>query len=187
MKLAYSALALAAFAVAAPAQAATAVVAGDTTGSPTYNRTLSGSPPTILSAVGTAVAYDVVSFSVGTGGSYSFNLDSLVFDPFLTLYSGSFDPSNPLANALIADDDAGPGSNSAFSFNLASGVSYFAVATGFGNSDFGAYTLTITGPGDILIGAGAVPEPGTWALLILGFGMTGAAMRRRTKMSVSYS
>lgn len=28
--------------------------------------------------------------------------------------------------------------------------------------------------------AGAVPEPTTWALLIVGFGMTGLAMRRRT-------
>ena len=25
----------------------------------------------------------------------------------------------------------------------------------------------------------SVPEPGTWALLITGFGLTGAAMRRR--------
>ena len=28
-------------------------------------------------------------------------------------------------------------------------------------------------------GGGAVPEPGTWALLILGFGLAGAALRRR--------
>ena len=27
------------------------------------------------------------------------------------------------------------------------------------------------------VGAGAVPEPGTWALLILGFGAIGGAMR----------
>lgn len=35
--------------------------------------------------------------------------------------------------------------------------------------------------------AGAVPEPSAWALLILGFGLTGAAMRRRTKTSVSFA
>ena len=38
---------------------------------------------------------------------------------------------------------------------------------------------------------GAVPEPATWALMILGFGFAGAAMRRRnsqqTKMQVTYA
>lgn len=35
--------------------------------------------------------------------------------------------------------------------------------------------------------AGAVPEPGTWALLILGFGAVGGAMRRRVRTSVAYA
>lgn len=46
-------------------------------------------------------------------------------------------------------------------------------------SDFGTHsgfggTLTIT---DI----GAAPEPGTWAMLILGFGIAGTALRRRRR------
>lgn len=41
-----------------------------------------------------------------------------------------------------------------------------------GNSDsLGGYVDTIT--------LAAVPEPATWAMLILGFGMTGAALRRK--------
>ncbi len=37
-------------------------------------------------------------------------------------------------------------------------------------------------------GPGAIPEPGTWALLILGFGAIGAAMRRRqTSATVSFA
>ena len=45
-----------------------------------------------------------------------------------------------------------------------------------------AGVLVISGVG------GAVPEPATWALLILGFGLTGAAMRRRTSsVAVSYA
>jgi len=43
---------------------------------------------------------------------------------------------------------------------------------------------------DAVFGAGAggaVPEPSTWALLILGFGLTGAAMRRRGSVSVHYA
>ncbi len=34
---------------------------------------------------------------------------------------------------------------------------------------------------------GAVPEPATWAMLILGFGMVGGAMRRRRTMGMSPS
>lgn len=37
-------------------------------------------------------------------------------------------------------------------------------------------------------GAAAVPEPATWALMLLGFGMTGFAMRKRSavRTAVSY-
>ena len=39
----------------------------------------------------------------------------------------------------------------------------------------GSAVLASAAPG------GAVPEPATWALLVAGFGLTGAAIRRRTK------
>lgn len=35
-----------------------------------------------------------------------------------------------------------------------------------------------------LLGA-AVPEPSTWAMMIVGFGMAGAAMRRRCGQTVT--
>jgi hypothetical protein len=34
---------------------------------------------------------------------------------------------------------------------------------------------------------GAVPEPGTWALMLAGFGLTGAAMRRRRNLAAKAS
>ena len=34
---------------------------------------------------------------------------------------------------------------------------------------------------------GAIPEPATWAMLIMGFGLVGSAARRRTKIRVAYS
>ena len=51
--------------------------------------------------------------------------------------------------------------------------------------DAGTYTLTIMGDnrstgslgGTVTINA--VPEPGTWAMMLLGFGVAGVAMRRR--------
>ena len=36
-------------------------------------------------------------------------------------------------------------------------------------------------------GAGPVPEPGTWAMMIAGFGAVGFAMRRRQKVAVSFA
>lgn len=33
----------------------------------------------------------------------------------------------------------------------------------------------------------SVPEPATWAMMIIGFGLIGSAMRRRVRQSVSYS
>lgn len=34
---------------------------------------------------------------------------------------------------------------------------------------------------------GAVPEPASWAMMIAGFGLAGAALRRRQRVSVSYA
>jgi hypothetical protein len=53
--------------------------------------------------------------------------------------------------------------------------------------DTGTYTLTIEGTrgttgsygGNVAFQAGAVPEPATWALMLLGFGAVGWQIRRR--------
>jgi PEP-CTERM motif len=173
--------------VATPAFAGTTVFNGDTTAGPTYNRPLSGRPPTGLSAVGTAVRYVVTPFTVSVSGNYNF-LNSSVHDSFLGVHSNAFSPANGLLNALAYDDDAGPGSDSAITaLGLLAGVSYFAVSSGFANTDFGRFTLTIDGPGNIIGGGagGGVPEPATWAMLIFGFAGVGAALRRRRSGSVS--
>jgi len=49
----------------------------------------------------------------------------------------------------------------------------FALTQYMGN---GQYTLTISGGND----TGAVPEPATWAMMVGGFGLMGAALRRRS-------
>jgi hypothetical protein len=36
-------------------------------------------------------------------------------------------------------------------------------------------------------GLSAVPEPATWAMMILGFGLVGGVMRRRQRQTVRYA
>ena len=183
-----SALALCVGLAAVPAQAAEFI--GDTTGGPTFNR-----PSSLTTLTGAAInpAYEVTAFTVDAAGSFNFALNSNTagYNPYFLLYQNSFDPSDQLTNLLALNDDKPFSFNSALSFGLDVGTSYFAVATGFLNDDFGAYTLTIDGPGNVIAaGPGAVPEPATWAMLILGFGLIGGALRRRkanVRTSVSYA
>lgn len=175
---------LVAISFASPAVAA--VFTGDTTGGQTYNRPLSGIPPVSLSGVGTAVRFVVTPFTVTASGGYDF-LNSTGYDSYLGVHRDSFNPLTPLVNAVGYSDDFN-GLNGGFSgLGLLTGVNYFAVSSGFDNTDFGAFTLTITGPGNVIGGSttGAVPEPASWALLIAGFGLTGAAMRRRRQVAAT--
>ena len=52
----------------------------------------------------------------------------------------------------------------------------------FGEAGADEITLNRNGfSNSILIGGGAVPEPSTWAMMLLGFGAVGYAIRRRRK------
>ncbi len=149
---------------------------GDTTGGPTYNRVLTGNPPTGLSGVGTAVAYEVVPMYVNIGASVSFDITAAAagYDTFMTLYVNSFNPGSALTNAVIADDDAGTGSNSFFTTNLTAATQYYVVVSGFDNADFGTYTLQMSSTSaDITVGV--IPAPSALAML----GLTGLVARRR--------
>lgn len=54
---------------------------------------------------------------------------------------------------------------------------YEGGAQGLGDEGWGVSNLRVTGP------TGAVPEPATWAMLIAGFGLIGASLRRRRSMA----
>jgi hypothetical protein len=49
------------------------------------------------------------------------------------------------------------------------------------------YSFAVTGADVALFDASllGVPEPASWAMLIAGFGLTGAAMRRRRRATVA--
>lgn len=178
--------ALAFMSSAAPAE----VFFGDTTGGPTWNRPLSGNPPTDLSAVGTDTPYEVIEFTVTADGLYDFLNVADGWDNFLFLYETAFDPLDQFTNVIIGNDDFPSIGISGFDdVSLVTGITYLAVTTGFDNDDFGAYTLTITGPGEVLPPdtGPSVPEPTTWAMLVAGLGAVGYAMRRQRRATVSFA
>ena len=173
LKLALVAAAAALFA-ALPAQAVD--YTGDTTGADTWNRPLSGNPPTLLSGLANATPYSVQPITVDTDGGYSFLSVADGWDNYLFLYAGAFDPAAPLANAVIGNDDfPNVGASGFDGVALSTGTTYFVVTTGFSNTDFGAFSNSISGPGNVAL----VPEPGSALLAALGLAAVGLRIRRR--------
>jgi hypothetical protein len=139
--------------LAMPVQAGILTFTGTTTGASTFNRLLEDlSAP---SAVGTDVAYSTLNFRVTVNGTYTF-LSTGTFDNFTFLYKNSFDPNSPLTNAVVGNDDLLGLTTAGFAADLIAGIDYIFVTTGFGNTDFGAFSDTIGGAGDFI----AVPGPG---------------------------
>lgn len=171
-----------------PATAATVTFTGTTVGGPVFARPLEGTPPLDLSGIGTGVAYDVKSFTIGQSGAYDFLMTGIEpdgWDTFLLLYADAFDPADPLANVLAGNDDLGGIGVSGFDgFGLDAGTTYFAVATGFAAGAEGRYALRIAGPGAI---AAPIPEPATWAMLLAGFALAGVAVRARRPRTATLS
>jgi hypothetical protein len=137
---------------------------------------------TVLSSAGGS-SYDYYSFNVATGGSSgTFDIDggSPGFDPWLTLFDG-------VGNVLVSQDDSGyvdlgsvTGRDPFFNYTFANaGLYYLRVGSWPGDvASTGPYKLNVSLQSP---GSGAVPEPSTWAMMLLGFGAIGAAMRRRAK------
>ncbi len=128
-----------------------------TLGDPTYNRTLTGNPPTSLSGSGTAVFYRPIQFSVSSTGLYSMVMSGGV-DGFYTLYQNSFSAAAPVANAIEAVDDT-IALNPAIYRTLTAGTTYILVASTFANATTGAFSDNISGFGAITATCGFGPTP----------------------------
>lgn len=159
------------------ALAGSVTVNGSTSGAPVWNRTTAGAPPTGLSGVGTAVPFLVTAFHVTADGSYQLD-NQANYDTYLHLYQSAFDPLAQFTNVIAANDDFGGSLSSQLTSNLLAGTNYFAVTSGFGNSDFGAFALTISGPGAVNLSTRAqVPEPTSLALA--GLALLGLVATRK--------
>lgn len=154
---------------------------GDTTNQPTWRRTAPGNPPDRISGqnagtTGMTVPYSVFQFVVEQSGLYTFGStvsgatspDDGAWDNFLVLYQNSFNPTRQLTNVLIADTTPNNGSP-AFSQQLTAQRNYFLVTTGRRVTDFGAFTNSISGSGQIV----AVPESNSMSgtLAVIGIAL----------------
>ena len=117
----------------------------------------------------------------GFDTGFSFFYSSATSAP-VTIYDGPGGTGNVLATLnLLAQgfDNCTGDPNGAFCNWTPVGVTFAGTAFSI---DFGG-TANQTGYDNITFGSatplGAVPEPGTWAMMLLGFGMIGFAMRRR--------
>jgi hypothetical protein len=114
--------------------------------------------------------YNVASQSLNTG-YYALG--------FGTAPLAGFTPSNNIQNFLVGAVPAFAASN-IYTFQINTGTAvpstlYFGVTDGQYSDNGGGFRVTISN----------VPEPASWALLIAGFGLTGAAMRRRRQVAVA--
>jgi len=125
-----------------------------------------GSPATGVLTLSDYTLGDAIDLSNVVSFTYSSsNFTSFAFDSF-TLAAGAI---------------TGNGANNVALAGLMDGHSYY-----FGSFTNGAWTLINLFPADVglsgswsVSGSSAVPEPAVWALMVLGFGMAGVAMRRR--------
>ena len=143
----------------------------------------------------TSYAYDLIN------GTYSANsvqaiyyeitynsVNAAVAQPFAVAYLNSFVPTNVATNYLgdAGGSVGGTGAGTPISFQVVVGtgnslrVNFSEVFTGNLPTD---YTYSISAysdanRGENFLPGAAVPEPATWAMMILGFALAGCGLRR---------
>ncbi|MBS0659350.1 MAG: hypothetical protein JSR82_14005 [Verrucomicrobia bacterium] len=177
-----------------PAQSGSSILSYSgslTAADPTFNRAASVSS---LSDLGSAVAYESLTFQTGFAGEYQILADYRgaggLPDGFLFLYS-AFDAAQPLTGLLAGDDDYSIGGASEFlgsfladqsSFGpavsggrllLAANTTYTVVVSGWGNGDLGSFNVNVA----------AVPEPGTVAAGVAAVALGATHWLRRRRVS----
>jgi len=156
--------------------------------------------PNPSTSVATAGGNTTINFGfnpiVNAEGTNSFSSSFTISDPLAGIYSISGSTSTP---GVIFSDTSNltciasvMGCTVGTVYNLIIGTTpsgFSAFGLPLTNLAAGDYRLTINGispnsgsfTGNVRITTGAVPEPGTWALMLLGFGAVGLAMRRKRR------
>lgn len=164
---------------AGTAQAAVVAYTGAlTAGSPTFYGPFDSpgdGPPTQLKP--DLHPYQVIPIAPAASAHYVFAVVLEQIDANLTLYRDSFDPASPLANALDFDDDSNGNIplkdyRPLLAHYLIGGTQYYIVVSNYAPEQLGFYKMEVSS---------TAPEPATWALMLMGSGAAGAAMRRRRR------
>ncbi|MEH1794603.1 PEP-CTERM sorting domain-containing protein [Nostoc sp.] len=186
-------LALATVSTAQPSKAAIFTYEGDTTNEPIWRRVAPGNPPTLISGekdgnLGMSVAYSVFDFTVDQSGLYNISGESeptppanRKWDIFLALYQDSFNPTEQLTNVLIANTTTN-GSTITFNQELLTGQKYFLVTTGRRVNDFGQFSNTISGSGQIT----PIPESDSIPAMLVTGGITLLLYKRKVGLKISH-
>lgn len=183
MKLTLAVLASAAVVAVAPASAKIVVVASDVdfSASP-YTATLAPGD-TLTFEYAPRETFDPAPSLISTGGTTQatafFGAPSVNFtDP-----PSFFGPNAFPGYASITTPGRATGSltSSDLGFRFGTAGSYNYGYVRFAGSQI--QTIAYQDLANVGIQAGAVPEPATWALMILGFGAVGGAMRRRQSVA----
>jgi hypothetical protein len=132
--------------------------------------------------------WEIVGVDEDDNPIYFLNGNEYIYSNGCTVTTGAPACSNTTSfraqmnrNSARVDFIAPVSFNTCFPFN---GILYVDCAANY-NLAGAQFFIAATGPGDVTLTihdspfAGAVPEPESWALLIAGFGVTGAALRRR--------
>ena len=152
-------------------------ITGCEQGNPCVNTNAANSPsqPNIIFFLGGSAATMDVAGGFTTGFSFDY-ADQVGFTGFVNVYSGLDATGTLLATITL------PSTPNPYSVFVPIGVNFAGTAQ---SVDFGGAANFIAFD-DITLGsstAGGPPEPATWAMMLMGFGGMGAAMRsaRRRK------
>ncbi len=122
--------------------------------------TTTSSPKVSLPASGCsgllgATRIATLPFYVDTTGSYNvtFSGGIILFD--MLVYQGSFDPAQPSANCIFAENASGDPN---YNLDLSANTAYILVAANELTTEFGSFTGSISGPGNVFLGAPSAPQ-----------------------------
>ena len=138
-------------------------------------------------ALGTVLSYD---FSLGgiTAGSFPTEGANIFLTNLLTGQTVSYNPLCPSTGCLNDNTTNGGGdiqNSQRLTFSQFAGLGFNANTNNTYRIDLTAGGNTVTSFAQLGTGAGpgAVPEPATWAMMLIGFGAMGVSLRRRRRTS----